>query len=238
MEKNIVLYHHLGLGDHFICNGLVTHFSETCHLHLPCKVQYLQTIQSLYQDNTNVTVFPIFNEHQDVQTYANSFDLPIITVGFQNLGEFNTVWYKSFYRQHDIPYEYRYEKFTLPTSLSGSQKLFDSLDIVEPYAVVHDTSGANSSGYPMNLHFDNKIKRVIKINPQLSKNMLDWITVIKHASEIHVVPSSVFCMVDSIATSLTARLYYHDLRANTNIDHADIERPDTNWKVIKYDRQL
>jgi hypothetical protein len=236
MKQSIVLYHHLGLGDHFICNGLVNYFSEHHHVHLPCKIQYLTTIKSLYQENHNVTVFPIFREPDDVRIYTDTFKLPLTTVGFQNLGDYGTVWYRSFYRQHNIPYDYRYEKFTIPRALPNANTLFYSLRLNEPYIVIHDTSGSNSTGYTMNI--DVSINRVVKIDPTCSHNLLDWITIIRNASEIHVVPSSVFCLVDSIASSLNARLYYHDIRIGTGILHSDIERPGTNWKVIKYDRQL
>lgn len=228
----------MGLGDHFICNGLVNHYSERYIIHLPCKVQYLNTIKSLYQDNMHVKVFPIFHEPHDIESYARTHKIPIMPVGFQNLGINNTVWYKSFYSQYDVPYDFRYEKFKLPTDQSQSRMLFDRLNIHEPYALVHNTSGANAGGYPLHLMIPGHIRRVIKIDNHISKNLLDWLEVIKHAEEIHVVPSSVFCLVDGIADTLTAKLFYHDIRLHTGILDSDIMRPNTNWKVIKYDQQL
>ena len=205
---------------------------------MPCKVQYLHTIKSLFQDNPHVNVFPIFHEPSDIESYARTHKIPIMPVGFQNLGINNTVWYKSFYSQYDIPYDFRYEKFHLPTDQSQARMLFNRLNINEPYALVHDTSGANAIGYPLHLLVPDHIKRIIKIDNHMSKNLLDWLEVIKQAQEVHVVPSSVFCLVDSIATSLQASLYYHDIRLHTGISDCDIMRQNTNWKVIKYDQQL
>lgn len=182
-------------------------------------------------------MFPIFNEPNDIESYARTNGIPIMPVGFNNLGINNTVWYKSFYSQYDIPYDFRYEKFHLPKDQSQS-RVFNMLNIHEPYALVHDTSGANEIGYPIRLVVPDYIKRIIKIDNHTSTNLLDWLEVIKNAEEVHVVPSSVFCLVDSIATSLKARLYYHDIRLHTGILASDILRQNTNWKVIKYDQQL
>jgi hypothetical protein len=238
-KPQIVLYHHLGLGDHFICNGLVNHLSEQKYIHLPCQDSYFDTIKALYRENMNVTVFKIFQEPTDIELYAQKNNLPVLKVGFENLWKDTTVWYRSFYAQYNIPYEYRYEKFKIPSNLPSANDLFDSLDLSGPYAVVHNASSASSQGYPINLILDSHIKKIIHIDPTVSKNMLDWLNVIQNAAEIHVVPSSVFCLVDSIAKTLKSKLYYHDIRlTDTPILHADISRPHTNWKIIKYDQQL
>ena len=250
MKQSMVLYHHLGLGDHFFCIGLVNYFSEHHHVHLACKIQYLTTIKPLYKDNHNVTVFPIFKAEDiywpnfripdDVRIYADTLELPLTTVGFQNMWDYNTVWYRSFYCQHNIPYDYRYEKFKIPRTSPNAQPLYNQMITTPDYILVHDVSSV-SDGYPIDIlqgRPEGSIPNIIKILPDISNNLLDWIDVIRNASEIHVVPSSVFCLVDSIASSLNASLYYHDIRQWADIWHSDVERPGTNWKVITYDRQL
>ena len=54
---NVVLHHHLGLGDHFICNGLVHSLLERNNweeLHLVCKPHYSKTVK--HQRNSSKAI--------------------------------------------------------------------------------------------------------------------------------------------------------------------------------------
>ena len=59
MKKTVVIHHHLGLGDHIICNGLINHISVSKKIYLICKLQYYKNIKYLYQDNNNVKIIPL-----------------------------------------------------------------------------------------------------------------------------------------------------------------------------------
>ena len=53
-EKELIIYHHLGIGDHIVCNGLVNFISENHRIHLPVKKKYSQMVQHLYSKNNKV----------------------------------------------------------------------------------------------------------------------------------------------------------------------------------------
>ena len=67
--------------------------------------------------------------------------------------------------------------------------------------------------------------------------MLYYKTLIENAEEIHCVPSSVFCFVDSITKLTKAKLFYHDVRKQTIMR---INNPwnDHRWTKINYDTKL
>ena len=60
MDK-FLIYHHLGLGDHIICNGLVREIcnnSKNSFL-LPAKKQNFQTVEFMFRDLKNLTVVSV-----------------------------------------------------------------------------------------------------------------------------------------------------------------------------------
>jgi hypothetical protein len=71
-EAEIVIYHHLGLGDHIICMGLVLELVDRfgCQVHLACKRAYYATVMALYNRSPQVTVFPIEDRWAEREVYA------------------------------------------------------------------------------------------------------------------------------------------------------------------------
>jgi hypothetical protein len=205
----IVLYHHIGLGDHFICNGLVRDMAERHeHVFLPCNHIHHETVACLYSDERNVTVFPVDNDrqHADVEAFAARMNLPVVKVGFGRC--VHERFDESFYEQLDIPFDYRWSKFRLPTCIPHEQEVFDALAPTGPYAVVHQ----EASFGPYRLRIDTplpivEIKR--RDRPHFS-NLLNSRTLLQRAAEIHCINSSVVHFASSIPT--TGRLFYHDVR--------------------------
>ena len=45
------IYHHLGLGDHIICNGIVRHFKEIHKtVTVFCRPNYFTNVEYMYRD--------------------------------------------------------------------------------------------------------------------------------------------------------------------------------------------
>ena len=89
MSKKIYILHHLGLGDHFHCNGVVRFllkekYKDTKVL-LFAKQKYLEMVQFMYRDMHNLKVIPISNdekiEQEEINSYLNEGD-KIERIGF------------------------------------------------------------------------------------------------------------------------------------------------------------
>ena len=56
--KNLVIYHHLGIGDSIACNGLVRHIlkknNKKILIYLICKDIFFKTIRFMYRDEKNI----------------------------------------------------------------------------------------------------------------------------------------------------------------------------------------
>ena len=79
----IIVHHHTGLGDHFICNGLVHALTDHYDIDLICKKHYTKTIEHLYEDFPNITIIPVENEMEDCLKHAQQTSYPLMRVGFE-----------------------------------------------------------------------------------------------------------------------------------------------------------
>ena len=120
-NRNLMIHHHLGTGDHFICNGLVNYICSDREknnrpsplVYLACKKRNLEIVSYLYSENTVVIPTEIgHNEISEVDSFVEKNNLKLIRVGFDQCDPNN--FEVSFYNQFNIPYDVRYEYFKLP----------------------------------------------------------------------------------------------------------------------------
>lgn len=241
--NELLIAHNLGLGDHFICNGLVNYLCKFYDriflpvLDLPDHSN-LESIRCLYSENPKVSILElkeeisIWNDHDIYQKYNENYCLPILDVEMFKYKPGHIPWYKYFYEQFGIGYDIRYKYFSLPT-LPESVLFYDT--IIPPnakYRLIHNKTSVRNF-YPLKIEPDELLS--IYVDPELTKNLLNWTHVIKNATEIHVIDSSMFCFVDSIKSLCKGDLYYHDIRlSGATFDHQDLQE----WKVICYDVKL
>jgi hypothetical protein len=108
-----IIYQHLGLGDHFVCNGLVNILSQRYDkVYLPCKKSYYETVNYMFSINPKVHVVKIMKEEQEVYDLSEKLNIPVLKIGHENHS--NMHWDRSFYKQYNIPFEERYNSFELP----------------------------------------------------------------------------------------------------------------------------
>jgi hypothetical protein len=116
------VHHHTGLGDHFICNGLVHALSDTYDIDLICKTRYLKTVKHLYEDFPDIHIIGVEDDHSDTLTYAQQTNYPLIRVGFENC-DYNR-FEDSFYETTNIDPMAEYDRFVFPKNLEGSKILY------------------------------------------------------------------------------------------------------------------
>lgn len=233
--NEVILHHHLGLGDHFICNGLVNALSKQAKIYLICKDIYYETICCLYTDNFNVTVVSLprdsyFGEFQQVAHVQRVLQKDLIRVGFENID--HTRFDRNFYESISMPFNYRYSMFRLPQVNQKASQLHQDLSNGQQYVLAHRQSSEAKYDINIKTHLP-----IIDVDFNVTQNMMNWVELIKGASQIHCVPSSFYCLVDSIATSLRGKLFYHNIRKGTLLNPNN-EFNNNCWNVISYDTKL
>jgi hypothetical protein len=219
----ITIHHHLGLGDHFVCNGLVNFIcksSPQASIHLICKKHNLDTVKYLYSENTQVRVISMdgVDEISIVNNYVSKISSLLIRVGFENC-DLNS-WDTSFYKQLNIDFIERYRFFKLPRK--KPEQILQIPD--KPYILIHDQSSKKKH----NLHIDSDLYKTYIIK-QEGYHLLSYLDIINNAEEIHCIDSASFHLIDSLP-NITNKLYYHNVRKNvTNFNKS------LKWKEINYE---
>ena len=195
------IYHHLGLGDHIICNGMVRHYAEIYgEVSIFCKPHNFKNVSYMYRDNENIKILSI-GEDSDVNNYIleKQISSNVIKIGFDKLSNYpNTKFDEAFYNISNIPFEYRFSKFLF---LRDLKKETESFNYVNPnneeYIFIHGNIDKT------------KIRKDLKIieNP-VEFGIFDIIKIIENATEVHIMESSIKCVVNSYIFEKPI-FYYH-----------------------------
>lgn len=221
------IYHHLGLGDHIICNGLVRSIIQPDQQYsIFCKPQYLESIKFMYRDLSNLTVIPLDdynpytfqtgrNDNNPIEKFIreNNIEKDVLRIGFGYLKDWNNRFDEKFYEQMQIPFRKRWEAFYVKRDIEAEQNLFKKLGLKEQqYIFLHDDF---QRGYCINNQYIiNKHLPVFTPDTNITKNIFDYLTIIKNAREIHCIDSCFRALVDTIKLN-TNLLFFHNYARST-----------------------
>ena len=229
MIPQLIVHHHLGLGDHFICNGLVHHILDTMahEVWLPTKQKNLATVKHLYEDYEQVKVIDagdldLSREILSVNQLSINKNVPLLKISYNGSGE--SYFDKPFYEQLGFDFDLRWEKFTMPLHTDGIFIMSKvRSDPTEPFILVHNSGSVGK----FDLKIDSDLP-VVEIDETLSSSLIDWWQVISSATEIHCIDSSVIHLADSLNLDRVHKLVYHDVGRGSKFHLKN------NWQIQKY----
>lgn len=250
--RNLLLWPSGNIGDSIVTSGLIRHFAESASkVYLPLKKNnesnsLINTISYILHDLPNVEII----EHVDTNNYdelASSYDnatrIYAASIFSFKLNGWTCcpMWDEQWYAWFGLPFSMRYKNFILPEKINQSIDLYSSLVKHDSYILIHREIGTWEQ--PINIDLqswrNNKEidvlnnSQIIEINSSLADNMIFYVDLIKNAKEIHCTPSSFYCLVDSITKLTDAKLYYHNIRANT-IMRVNNKYNNHRWEFINY----
>jgi len=202
------IYHHLGLGDHIICNGLVRSIINPLEQYkMFVKQHNLISVLFMYRDLKNLDFIvgdDLFVNNFIRQNNLNKDDL--IIAGFTKHPEAKE-FDDSFYLQNNLPFKYRWEKFYVERDYEAEKKIFKMYGVNEnDYVFVHDDHERNIN--INNSHIVNKNLKVIKPNKKLTSNIFDYCYLMEKSTELHFIDSSFRLLYDSLLNQ-KENLFYH-----------------------------
>jgi hypothetical protein len=222
--KVLYIYHHLGLGDSFICNGIVREFAEKFEkIKVFSKEHNYETIKFMYSDNLNIEVIPVSGSDQGVYNYINklshsqdkSFQFYVLKVGFENLwanaSDPNSPSFSlspsfdvRFYEILGLDFNLRFNKFKVQRDIEREKNFFNLFEVEEKkYIFVHD-----DERFKIDINkIEIKDLKIIKPDINLTPNMFDYCYLIENAKEVHTIESSFQFMIDSL--ELNSENYAH-----------------------------
>lgn len=191
------LYHHLGLGDHIICNGMVRYFYKILgSLTIFCKKTNYNNVKFMYSDLPNLNIIQVHDD-SEVEFIINNNNIrnDTLKIGFNNMGLYvpKHTFDVAFYILAGLDFRIRFEEFYMPRNLEQEFKVYNELNPKnEPYIFVHDDK---SRGFSIDI---NKLPQNIKIiENDVKYSLFDMLTIIDRAEEVHVMQSSLKDLINS-----------------------------------------
>ena len=229
---------HIGLGDHFLTNGIVRHISENNKITFFCFKKYYDGISKIYSDNENIEIIPVLSDHEAINWFNSTFKYYDDTIIYGDFGKnFNSHNFKHddikkfdqiFYEQANVPYEYRWKKFKINRDFELENKIYEDLVKNENYCFIHEDKQRN---YVIDKEFISKNLIHININ-NIKKEDLYFITdyykIIKNCKEIHCIDSSFSCFIDNVDDFKNIPKYLHRYTRNVPNNPKYIN----NWNII------
>lgn len=229
--SSILLYHHLGLGDHIMCHGIVREYCKKYDtVTIFSKPHNYPSVSFMYRDLKNLDII------QGDDTFAEDFILSntskydeVKRIGFQNLDRNMGVpleW--QFYKIAGIPFEKKWSSFFIDRDLEKEQVLYDLVAPKKDYAFVHEDRERH---YIINRNKIGGNCEIITPDKEVTKNIFDYCTIIEKAKEIHVIDSSFMFLIDCFDyKNPDQKLFIHRYARENNDWQLPILKKD--WYII------
>jgi hypothetical protein len=215
------IYHHLGLGDHISCHGIVRHYCEIeDEVNLFVKPHNYENVKRMFKDIKNLNLLQ--GDDNFVKNYVNQNNINenLIKVGFESLNSIENFEYQ-FYKLSGVPVEYKHSKFFIERDYNTEIKLFNELNLIsKEYVFLHD------GGFEIREEYLPKNMKIVKPD---GYGLFDWMYVIENAAEIHCIDSSFICLIDCMDLK-NVPLYNH--RYVRNYSNNIKLFTDKNWNYI------
>lgn len=239
-NRPVFIHHHLGMGDHIMCNGLVrsllndgAYYTE---VYVFAKSKNAQRVSRMFDDDTRIRIIPIPEGENEI-TFVNGVVykygiVDFIRCGFgaiENLTSAGLIsnFDEAFYVGAGIPFEMKWSKFKLRRDRQEEQRVVNKLnpDGVQ-FMFVHDDP---SRGFVINPHNPNNL---LVIKNDISEDLFNMIGVLENASEIHCMESSISNLIEFLS-SVTCPLYMHkSVRTDSNGNSCNAISKQKNWILV------
>ncbi len=230
MNKNLIIYHHLGLGDHLICNGAVRGIVAedlSKNYRLLCYHHNMITVKYLYRDIPNLQVIGVGSDNEaDIISQGHPTRRMMI---FENhsVDLTNLTFSEAFYSLAGVDFTNRWDNFHIERDMEKEKELFDSYGLVEgEYIFVH-TDPKRGLSIKMN-HVRSDMKIIIP--DRRCDNLLMYGYILENAKEFHGFDSTFMILADSLI-KIPEKLYYHKyVRFHNNL--LGQMKVKNKWEVI------
>ena len=257
MKKKLYIHHHLDLGDHFDCNGMVRYFlkeSPFDKVAVFCKDSNFSVVEQMYSDNENIQIIQLKSDPNlygkfDANEYSQVAEIvgekaAVVSTFPQIIDSYNKNEQTLLVLGHNFHvgaegkncWEIFYDQVNIPYKIR-KDSFYVGRDTKEESRYFHKK---NPNGEPfIFIHEDKERgfeidrkhltnKNCLVIENDTSENIFNFIKILEEAEEIHCMESSFKTLVDLYCEQ--ENLFFHDFRG-----HPLGSKSNKNWKTIKYE---
>ena len=201
-ENTWLIYQHMGLGDHLICNGLVRNIVRPDRQYIMfVKPHNTGAVSYMYRDLSNLKFFEC--DDAGAVDFINKFGFRdrLHLIGF-NWTDTRRSFEENFYMQHGVPFENKWESFQVNRDDQLETNVYDHYGITGDYVFVHDDNRfkINEDRLPTGI-------QIVRPKLGLVDTIFGYAKLIEHAKQVHCIESSFAFMVDLM--KLNTEFYIH-----------------------------
>jgi hypothetical protein len=232
-KTKVFVFTHLGLGDHFWCNGAVRYLA-TCYDETVVVVKRNNeaVVRSMYLDDSSIK-FYVINDDMDLypfvikKKYLESQGYSIYSCGYHvtykrpDIYDFPFSFYDDMNLSHDVRTNYFYV-----TSYKESIELYKEISKTQKdYILIHQKSSQKTIDLYSKLQSENPNMLILDINENhypkehkfhdvaellVNRTMLYYKELIENAKEIHCLESSFYCFASHCDLSKVEKKVCYD----------------------------
>jgi len=198
-NETIYIYHHLGLGDHISCHGIVRYYCGIySKVFLFVKEHNYKNVKYMFNDIENLDY--IIGDDDFAKSFIKNNSLKnVLYVGF-NLNNIENLELQ-FYNMAKLPVNFKYDFFHINRNTDKEIEIFNELGLEKNnYIFLH------KGEYQLN---NDVIPENVKIVEPNNHGLFDWMYVIENAKEIHCIDSSFLCLIDCMNIDKNIKLVNH-----------------------------
>jgi hypothetical protein len=225
--RKAYMVHHLGLGDHIICNGLIREICKNIDLlYFPVKFHNFKNIARMFVDmQEKIKFVPIADDFHMMLSTKSFAHIQKIAIGIhKNSADLQkTEFAKVFYNHANVDYSLRWDSFYVdyshnqPVEDYKNEKIFIHDD--RSRKLVIDESRTSSALAYRPSH---------SLGKPTHHTIFDYIEVLKAVDEIHCMDSSFACLIDHCSFLYDKKKYIHRYLRKDN--HNPYYK--NNWEII------
>lgn len=203
-DFDLVIHHHLGLGDHLVCNALVRHHAAgRRRVGLCCKRSYLASVAFMYRDLSQLELLPVDDDRDAAALLEEVPDAARLRIGFEKLDSRDFI--ESFFRQAGLDWRRRYTDFHVERDAGREEACYQRLVGGTPrYIFLHDDPSRGFTIDPRRIGTSLPVVR-----PEGASTIFDYAAVVERAAEIHCIDSAFANLVESLPRLAAERLVLH-----------------------------
>lgn len=210
------ILHNLGLGDHIILNGLLRYYQKKFDkITVFCHAHNLDSVQYMFRDDENINAVAPYPQDHSRDDLSLGWDLAEKYIAENKLEDItlrvgpNQLTHndmsdahhqrfdEEFYSANSLPWETRFTYFKFQRDKAKELQVYNKLNPAYEEYIFHDNVDLS------------KVRQDLKIikNP-LEYSIFDLLTLIENAAEVHLMESSIKCLVNSYKFT-KPKFFYH-----------------------------
>jgi len=208
------IHHHLGLGDHIICNGMVRHFCKKYdNVVIFSYTRYYENVNYMYRDLDNLEIFDFDREEDAIMFVESNTTVKnnLIKPGFEKLDSCldRMTFDEAFYHLAGLDFQIRFDEFYIERDIDRENEVCKTLNPDgEKYIFVLDDP---DRGYNIDMEKVTNEYKIIRNDYQFG--MFDYIKLLENAEEIHMMQTGFLDLVNSYKMD-KPKIYRHNYVRN------------------------